>query len=908
MKLQFDANQEYQLEAVQSVVDVFEGQPLLAEDFSVVVGSNSKNLQIIDEQAVANSLGINESQLLQNIQGIQARNGVREKVEIENSPLLTEDGDYILTESGLPITTEEDSFKNGRNFTLEMETGTGKTYVYLRTIHELNKTYGFKKFIIVVPSVAIREGVLKNLEITRPHFASIYGNPSMDWYVWNPKKRGQARQFATNDSMQILIVTIDSFTRAENIINQQSDWGVPLEYIRATHPIVIVDEPQNMETEVRRKAIESLNPLCTLRYSATHKNAYTMLYRLDPVKAYDLGLVKRIEVDSVYAEDAFNSAYLHLVKIERSGKSGLVAHVELDRDDAAGLQRQILKLQSGDDLLSITGREVYRDFIVDTVSADDQSVEFSNGHYLKVGQKNEALHEEITKYQIQRTIENHFEKEKRLKERGVKVLSLFFLDKVSNYRIYENSAIQKGKFAQWFEEIYREVQSKPKYSGLIPFEAEAVHGGYFSADRSGQWKDTRGDTQTDDDTYGLIMKDKERLLDPSVPLRFIFSHSALREGWDSPNVFQICTLNETSSEMKKRQEIGRGLRLPVDIYGQRVIDTNVNVLTVIANESYEDFARKLQTEIEEETGVQFTGRIKNKKERRLVQLRKGYELDQNFTELWERIKQKTQYQVTFDTNELIDKAAVELSQATITRPRISSTRAELVIGEGGINTLVRDGHARQVEYGEQLVIPDVLGKLQAHSRLTRQTIYEILNRAGKIDDVLVNPQQVIDEARRVIERVMRQLMVDGIKYERIDGAAWEMQRFENDELFAYLDGLVEVHEPEKTLYDHVLVDSGVERTFASELEERDDIKFYFKLPGWFKIETPLGGYNPDWAIVFEQDEKVYFVAETKGVSDIFDEGLKDSERAKIRCGEAHFKTLSGISFIGPIQSARELLP
>lgn len=902
MKIQFEANQEYQLEAIKSVVDIFEGQTLQEDDLYVSVGNKSTARELFEHMAVGNYLlSINNEQLTKNVHAIQKRNN------LPLSPAVTVGGAAIP--ASIPMSLGTNILSDLKNFTLEMETGTGKTYVYLRTIHELYKTYGFKKFIIVVPSVAIKEGVLKNLEITKEHFALLFNNPKMDTHVWNPKKKGQARAFATNDSLQIMVITIDSFTRAENIMHQDSDNGKPIEYIRATNPIVILDEPQNMETDIRKQAISSFNPLFILRYSATHKNPYNMVYKLDPVKAYDLGLVKKIEVDSVLSTNEINNAYIHVVKIEHKGKSDIVVHVEVYKDTLSGIQKSVCKLSPGDDLFDLTNREIYKDYILDRIDTEEQCIEFSNGKIFYVGQRNDSAHEEVMKYQIQRTIENHFEKEKRLRGQGIKVLSLFFIDKVSNYREYIDNGMQKGKFALWFEEIYKELQTKPKYTGILPFDATEVHNGYFSADKGGTWKDTKGDSQADDDTYALIMKDKERLLNPDVPLRFIFTHSALREGWDNPNVFQICTLNETSSEMKKRQEIGRGMRLSVNTKGLRVRDDSINILTVIANESYEDFAKKLQTEIEEETGVSFGGRIKNKRDRRKLLARKGYMLDDNFKAIWDRIKQKTSYHITFDTNKLIEQAVPLLSEVRITQPKITSTRVRLEITDDGLSPNVRDTSAAKLQENDFGVnVPDILNKIQSHTRLTRKTIFTILQQSNKLEDILINPQQVIDETTRILTIVMQQLLVDGIKYEKIDGSFWEMQRFENEELEAYLDNLVEVNNKEKTLYEYVLVDSKtIERPFAKELDSREDVKFYFKLPWWFKIDTPLGGYNPDWAIIFEGDRRIYFVAETKGVSDINDPHLTESEKQKIICGKKHFELFADIIYKAPIQTVQELI-
>lgn len=918
MKLQFDANQDYQLEAIQSIVDVFAGQTLESDELSVVKETTQKGQgSFVENMTVGNQLQISPEQITKNVQQIQKRNTLPE------SEAVLSGGGWGSAQWGTARWGEGGenikSLKEGNNFTIEMETGTGKTYVYLRTIHELHKNYGFKKFIIVVPSVAIKEGVIKNLQITKDHFATIYGNPKMDYHVWDPRKRGQARAFATNNSLQILIITIDSFAKLAdkeevrgkpNVIYQNSDWGVPMKFIQQTNPIVILDEPQNMETDIRKKAIARLNPLCTLRYSATHKYPYNLLYKLDPVKAYDLGLVKKIEVDSVMSEDSFNSSYLHLIKIDHSGKNGIVAHLELDKDDTRGLQRQIVKVSGGEDLYALTHRDSYRDYIIDRIDFDNQYLEFGNGKVIRVGQRDESLHDEIVKYQIQRTIINHLDKEKKYKKLGIKVLSLFFIDKVANYREYGlNGNAQKGKFAKWFEELYAEMVNKPRYKGIIDYSADSVHNGYFSADKSGKWEDTKGESVQDDTAYSLIMREKEKLLDPSVPLRFIFSHSALREGWDNPNVFQICTINETSSEMKKRQEIGRGLRLPVNTKGERVRDESVNILTVIANESYDSFAKALQSEIESETGVEFEGRIKNQRDRQLVKLKKNYQLDTNFKAIWDRIKYKSSYHVTLSTHDLVLESSKALASSTITSPRITNTLTFIkkIDLEKGLEPSVRESSGKMIS-DSLITIPDVVGKIEAHTHLTRDTIYQILVSAEMIKNIIINPQQVIDETIRVINQEKQKMMVDGIKYEKVDGSEWDMQLFENQELETYLSNLVEVQNQDKTLYDYVAVDSpNIEGNFAKELDSRDDIKFYFKLPNWFKIETPLGGYNPDWAVIFEGDKRIYFVAETKGTNDINDIKLTPSERFKIICGKAHFDLSERLIYVGPIDSVEKMI-
>ena len=909
MKLKFDPNQQYQIDAINAVVDVFAGQPADSDGATRHMDQGGQ-LSLEATIAKGNNLTLDVAQIIKNTHKIQEKNGI-EKSEVK-------EGGFSIPMT-FPLEISEKSLKHGMNFSIEMETGTGKTYVYLRTIHELHQHYGWKKFIIVVPSVAIREGVLKNLAITREHFADLYNKPEMDYYVWDSKKTGQAREFATNDTLQIMVITIDSFAKAQNVMNKQSDYGRPLDFIKATHPVVILDEPQNMETDIRRNAITSLNPLCTLRYSATHKHLYNLLYRLTPVDAYDKGLVKKIEVHSVQSEDNYNDAYINVLSLERQSKTRSFAKIEVDASDEYGLQRKIIKVFPGDDLEAKTGRSVYAGYYIESINHGDNCVEFSNGKVVYVGQRDESLHDDIIKRQIELTIDDHFDKQRRLGS-SVKVLSLFFIDKVANYREYTANGAKKGKFAKWFEEAYIKVSSKPKYTGVMDggLSASEVHNGYFAADKNGQWKDSRdtkgegGRTKDDDTAYNLIMKDKERLLDTGEPLRFIFSHSALREGWDNPNVFQICTLNETSSQMKKRQEIGRGLRLPVDIDGQRVHDDTINVLTVVANESYADFSRKLQTEIEEETGIHFGGRIKNRDNRQVVRFQKSRALDPAFKELWDKIKHKTTYRVAIDTEKLVTEAANELAQITISKPHIADTKTLIdsmnndsgfMVRETGFNAYA----ARQTE----VKIPNLLADIQRQTQMTRRVIFDVLDQAGMFEQIAINPQQVIDETARAINRVKRRLAVDGVKYHRT-GEHYDMTLFENSELQTYLydaamkSGAVAVTDLAKTIYDYVAVDSEVEREFMQSLEDNTDVKFYIKLPSWFKIDTPVGKYNPDWAVAFDGDERIYFVAETKGSDDINDNHLSANERAKITAARQHFAEIN-VPYVAPVRSLRQAL-
>lgn len=750
MKLHFDPNQQYQHDAINSIVNIFEGQPLNQGDFGFSFQFQSC---LLNEIGVGNKLTISEEQILKNVQAVQKNN------EIAVSKKL-----------------------DGLNFSVEMETGTGKTYVYLRTIYELNKKYGFKKFVIVVPSVAIREGVLKNLEITSEHFQSLYDKTPVHFQIYDSKRVSNLRNFAVSNNIQILVINIDSFAKDENVINKPNDkltGKKPVEFIQATAPIVIVDEPQNMETDIRKKAVGNLNPLCTLRYSATHTNRYNMVYNLDPVKAYDLGLVKQIEVDSIVTENDFNGGFISLEKVN-AVKTSTSAKIKIDVNTKEGVKRKSVKAKVGDDLYELSNkREIYKNgYIINGIDVGEGFIELSNGENLFIGTTFGGFSDEIMKIQIKKAMEEHFLKARKLNDKGIKVLSLFFIDRVANYRSYDakGNAV-KGKFALWFEEIFNEISGKSVYKGLIPFKAEEIHNGYFSQDKKGKWKDTKGNTLDDDDTFKLIMKNKEQLLDINEPISFIFSHSALREGWDNPNVFQICTLNETKSELKKRQEIGRGLRLSVNQEGNRIQDNSINRLTVIANESYEDFAKQLQTEIEEDCGVSFKGRIKNKQKRAAVKYRKGFELDEKFKDIWNRIKYQTNYKVEYKTHDLIIKAAEAVRQIPLIKKAIiKTTKTALEFDDSGIVAEIRASYTTLLDSIFQ--IPDMLFYIQERTELTRSTILEILKESGRINDVFINPQLFLDNTVTAIKDALSELMIEGIKYEKIGGREYEMCLFE----------------------------------------------------------------------------------------------------------------------------------
>ena len=982
MKIQFDPKQQYQLDAVSSVVEIFDGQPQEQPEFSVIQGAEFGPLlagQFQAELGVGNKLALSDDQLRVNVRKIQEQFDIDVPdagASLESWPLLGQSGEFI---------------RYCNHFSVEMETGTGKTYVYLRTIFELARKYGFKKFIIVVPSVAIREGVLKNIDITREHFKALYNNIEFESFVYDGKKVSKLRQFATSNTIQILVINIDAFrknftgTEEEqkgNVIYKESDklsGRQPIEFVQATNPIVIIDEPQSVDsTDKAQEAIKALNPLCTLRYSATHRNPYNLVYRLDPIRAFELRLVKQIVVDSATTTGGMNDAFVRVEKVDN--RNGIKAKLRIHQQTQNGPKEKAVTVKNTSDLYVLSEqRACYRDgFVVSEIDATPgmECVRFNNGVTLRLGEEQGGLRDDVWRAQIRKTVEKHLKKELQVRDRGLKVLSLFFIDRVANYRSYdEGGQPEKGKFAVAFEESLAELAKDPRFASLewlkLPFEQ--LHNGYFAQDRKGVFKDTSGATQADDDVYNLIMTDKERLLSLDEPLRFIFSHSALREGWDNPNVFQICTLNESQSATKKRQELGRGLRLPVNQNGERVLDESINKLSVVANESYDDFARSLQTEYEEDCGVTFgkvpihafakmaqvvdgeekpvgkgasseiwqalitqgllsaDGKIQSsfdpkrkgfaltlpptlqtlekdvievlssyQLERHIRQerdegsnkLRKEVQLSPEFSALWEKIKPKTTYRVEFETDELVHRAVLAIRHmAKIEAPMVTFTTAALDVSKAGIAAQALAANTETISYRGP--IPDILAYLQNETELTRSTIVRILKESGRLSDFFVNPQRFMDAVAGLMKSELHRLIVDGIKYERIPETdadhEWQQLLFKNEELINYLTAL----QVKKSIYEYVVYDSEVEREFARRLDERNDIKLFVKLPGWFMIDTPIGKYNPDWAILKHDDQTLYLVRETKGTKDFLK--LRNSEADKVRCGQRHFEAL-GVPF------------
>jgi type III restriction enzyme len=982
MKIQFDAQQQYQLDAVSAVIDIFDGQPLEEPDFAVIQLRDGIGLfegHVQTEIGVGNRLAITADDLKRNVRRLQLRNDIEiadPAAALEKWPLLGSSGEFA---------------RYCYHFSVEMETGTGKTYVYLRTIFELATRYGFNKFIIVVPSVAIREGTLKNIEITQEHFKALYNNIEFESYVYDAKTANRLRQFAASNTIQILVINIDAFrknfTGTEDeyksaVIYRERDQtnGVrPIEFIQSTNPIVIIDEPQSVDnTEKAQEAIKALNPLCTLRYSATHRNPYNLVYRLDPIRAFELRLVKQIIVDSAITSGAMNAAFVRVEKIDI--KNGIKAKLRIQMQTPNGAKEKSVTVKNEYDLYEISqNRAQYKDgFVVTEIDGTPgaEFVKFNSGLILRQGEEHGGMRQDVWKAQIRKTVEKHLLKELQVRKLGLKVLSLFFIDRVANYRSYDDAGQPvAGKFAQEFEETLRALGKEPQFSSLewLKLPINSLHNGYFAQDKKGILKDTKGDTQADDDVYSLIMKDKERLLSKDEPLRFIFSHSALREGWDSPNVFQICTLNETQSAMKKRQEIGRGLRLPVNQDGVRVFDESVNKLFVVANESYDDFARKLQIEYEEDCGVTFgkvpiqafikmaqvvddkeqpvgkeaagviwntlvangmlagDGKIQpkfdpkkdgftlnlphahkalesqiidvlsnyqlerhirdNRKEG-LNKLKKAVELSPDFEALWERIKPRTTYQVEFTTDDLVHRAVQALRKMPkVEAAKVNFTTAELSVTNAGVEAHAVAAKTETILYRGSL--PDVLAYLQSETELTRSTLVRILKESGRLSEFFINPQWFMDSVAAILKFELHQLIVDGIKYERIPATEpefqWRQELFKNEELINYLTALQVDH----SIYEYVVYDSQVEREFAQKLDTREDIKLFVKLPRWFEVETPVGKYNPDWAILKHSEETLYLVRETKSTKDFLK--LRTTEADKVRCGQKHFEAI-GTSF------------
>lgn len=979
MKLKF-VDQPYQTDAVNAICDIFDGCEVKDSLFTIEV--DNRNKLNFDTEGVdyfighSNKLSIDDFTMLDNVQNIQERNDIQMAKDLQK-----------------------------RNFTIEMETGTGKTYVYTKTILELNKRYGFTKFIIVVPSIAIKEGVNSSLNATKEHFMEKYDNVVYNYFVYDSNHLERIREFATSTNIEIMIINIDAFRKSftdpsketkANLIHRTSDklnGNKPIDLIAGTNPIVIIDEPQSVDgTKKSKEAIASLNPLCTLRYSATHKELYNLMYRLTPVDAYQENLVKHIEVASITSNEASTKPYVRLVSV--SEKNGFSCRLEIyvNNKKTGVIDKKTVTAKTRDDLWELSNEvDYYKDhnFIVDNIDCfpGEESVSFSNGEFLNIGDVIGNVDETALKRaQIRQTIEMHLNKEIHYTKQGIKVLSLFFIDEVSKYRDYSRED-EKGDYQRWFEEEYTTLINRPKYRALrekygdyISTDPTAVHDGYFAQDGKGRIKNSSGTTNDDETTYQLIMKDKERLLSFDEPIRFIFSHSALKEGWDNPNVFQVCTLVETKDTMTKRQKIGRGLRICVNQNGERVLDSKFNTLSVIANESYKDFASTLQKELENDNfkfgviePISFTGiavkqydgtlvelsqkqseeiynylvkneymtskgkitnkyhqnkhddkfvlpeqyesftskvmkridnlsreiEIKDASTKVPVKLNKEVQLSPEFVSLWNKIKQKTVYTINMDMDKFKKEAVEQIQNMPHIRPdKIDAQITNLDITKQG----VKDVGSQVRELGavyefDTMTYPDFIRRLQDSTDLLRKTIIEIVSKSGRLKEFYENPEEWIKQVSKILLSVKKENLTEGIKYEKVDDYYEQDFIFNDEELYGYKDRNILDVSSDKNIYDHVIYDSEIEREFAIDAENDDDVLLYAKLPSRFKIDTPIGNYNPDWAVVLNtnEGEKLYFVAETKGTENIND--LKGTEKKKILCGRKHFEVIdTGIKY------------
>jgi type III restriction enzyme len=909
VRFQFDANQAYQLRAIESIADLFRGQPRQMLNFGMSdLGSMFG--------PITNALDLDEEQLLKNVRAVQSANGIA----LDGSLAVIEEA--IPTAAGLlPI--------RFANFSVEMETGTGKTYVYIRTALELNRRYGLRKFIVVVPSIAVREGVLKSLKITQEHLRALYDNVPYRYTVYDSKSIAKVRQFAQSDCVELLVMTIDSFNKEDNVIRQSTDrlqGATPLFLVQSSRPVLILDEPQNMESEGRIRALASLFPLFALRYSATHRNPYNLAYRLTPFEAYRQSLVKKIEVASVVKEDDFNQVFLRVNEIRTAAKTVQAKIAIHQRMANAGIKEKAYWFKPGECLQKKADRPEYSSFVIDEIDVADQVVRFENGVEVALGQAQGADQIALFREQIRYTVEEHFRKQKRLKAAGLKVLSLIFIDRVENFIGEPPSdktpkridGLYPGVIRQLFDQAFDEL--KGKYLDFADRKASEVRAHYFAQKhrRGGviEFLDsTNGQSAEDRAAYNLIMKDKERLLSFEEPVSFIFSHSALREGWDNPNVCQICTLNQTVSEMKKRQEVGRGMRLVVNQDGERVLDDKSNILTVVANESYETFVSQLQAEMEEAFGKDGAApRPVNAREKRIAKRKPLEALPDEFANLWDRIKPKTRYQVNIDSDKLTTDVLAALDRVKIDPPRIVASKAE-------VKAHAKEDRLDYQHFGQRVVatltgrqsVPNIVGIIEdlvAHItppiKLTRRTLTAIVTHTKNRQAALDNPQEFALQAARIVREKAIQQLVDGIQYFK-DGTWYDMTEWIEEEETTS-ERLIPV---ENSIYDHIVVQSDTEKKFVEKLKKRKDVRLFVKLPAWFKVTTPVGQYNPDWGLVMEPADAfgehegplLYLVRETKSTT-IPDE-LRGVENQKIHCGGRHFNGALGVDY-RVITSADEL--
>lgn len=892
MKFKFDAAQEHQIVAIESVARIFHGQMKIEADVRY-----SRRAGFLGSP---NRLDLDDETLLKNLLEVQHSNNISPSQSLE----------YIEQD----IETADGKKKTRfANFSIEMETGTGKTYVYIRTGLELNKRYGFRRFIIVVPSIAVKEGVLKSFEITSKHFQELYDNVPYKFYAYDSANLAQVRQFASSSNVEFMVMTLDSFNKAMteekkgNVIRRPTDrlqGATPIHLVQASRPILILDEPQNMESEKSVAALAALDPLLALRYSATHRNPYNLVYRLSPADAYRQGLVKKIEVASVIREDDVNQAFIRLDGIIAKKKT-ITASLTVNRLLRAGNAKAVsVTVKPGHDLQKKTNLPEYESFMVEEINPGSRTVLFTNGTEVEIGESRGADREALFEAQVRYTIEEHFRKQRRYHDQRIKVLTLFFIDRVDSY------ASEDGFIRRTFVNAFEELKRKDKEWRNL--SADEVQASYFAFTRRKggevEYEDSvSGESQKDEEAYDLIMRDKERLLSFDTKVSFIFSHSALREGWDNPNIFQICTLNQTSSEIKKRQEVGRGIRLAVNQSGERVHDPQVNLLTVVANQSYDQYVRQLQEEIVEEygTGVELPPIPANARRRITINLRKEYVLKPEFKTLWEKIKNKTRYYVILDTEKIIDETVKAIDELEIKSPRIVITKAQLdVDDEGAFDAIQLSSAKTYTDLAGRYPLPNLAEKVSyllenttPPVRVSKKTIIEIFSRTKNKKPALDNPFEFASTVSSVLKEKLADHLVNGIQYEKIN--EWYEMKQLVETFEAWEDHVVA---SPHSIYDEVEFESGTEREFVEGLEKIQQVKMYVKLPPWFTVPTPVGEYNPDWAILWEDRDThgeptgkfLYLVRETKSTSQM--DKLRPDERRKISCGRRHFEDALGTSY------------
>ncbi len=1006
MKLKFKT-QAYQTHAVDSVVDCFVHQPMHdGLTYRIDPGQRSQASAFDNEGFKNADLAISEAKVLENIQAVQRR---------QNLPVaesLTEFTTYDKKGNRVPVKAayKKDALAATRiHLDVEMETGTGKTYCYIKTIFEMNKRYGWSKFIIMVPSIAIREGVYKSLQITADHFTESYGKKAR-FFIYNSKRLHELESFSSDAGINVMVMNIQAFNARgkdnRRIYDELDDFQSrkPIDVIAANRPILILDEPQKMEGKATMEALPQFKPLMILRYSATHRTQHNRIHRLDALDAYNQKLVKKIAVRGIQTRGlAGTNAYLYLEGIDIS-RQAPIARIEMEiRLKSGEIKRQLRRLQFRDDLFAESGElDQYRDgFTISQIDATTDTVEFTNGLVLRAGEANGDVSEsDIRRIQIRETIKAHLDREKQLFSQGIKVLSLFFIDEVVKYRDYDQPD-EKGEYARIFEEEYQllkneylselAIDNEAYRQYLDGIEPAATHNGYFAIDKkTNRLKDpavgARSVDSDDVDAYDLILKDKERLLSFHEPTRFIFSHSALREGWDNPNVFVMCMLKHSDNTISRRQEVGRGLRLSVDQHGDRMdnlaVVHTINVLTVIASESYKDFVAGLQQEIgdtlsarpRQATEAYFTGKqllteegpidvtaamakqiyrylVKNdytdnddqitddyhnaKKQGTLADLPddlkpyadqvfdlidsvfsdaqlpkiedgrkpKTNPLNANFDKkefqaLWQRINRKAVYRVEFDSDELVQKCIASLNQALRVTP-LQYTVQKGIQQDGLTDEQLRKGEGFKVEetateYGNSihsLVRYDLLGKVAANAQLTRQTTARVLQgiKEAVFKQFQQNPEHFIAEASRLITEQKAAMVIERLAYDEVD------ERYDVDIFMASQTGQDFSRATQKLknhVYDYAITDSDVERRFVKELDTSTEVVVYAKLPRGFLIPTPVGDYNPDWAISFREGnvKHIYFVAETKGSMSSMK--LREIEKTKIECARKFFAEIS----------------